>query len=86
MKKASYLILCLLLFVNGLLVAQDAPAGLTNAWKSGNTTQLAGYFSRKIELILLNKRSEVTKPEAKKVMDDFFNANPVKGFKLIHQG
>lgn len=57
-----------------------------NALKSGNATQLAGYFDDNVELSLPDKSDSYSKAQAQLILKDFFNNNGVKGFELKHKG
>jgi hypothetical protein len=56
--------------------------------KSGNAAQVAKYFDNTVDLTLPGKSSSNTysKSQAEQVLKDFFAANGVKGFDVIHKG
>lgn len=86
MKKRAYLIQIVILICMSTAIAQEAPAGLTNAFKKGSAQALSAYFGNKVELVVLNHIENCDKQRARQMMDDFFVANKVNSFTVNHQG
>jgi hypothetical protein len=88
MKKATILaILILLPLLMGK--AQDSgkiPPGIPLAFKSGNSTELAGFLNSTVELLLLDKEDFYNKNVAESILKDFFIKYPVRDFTIRHQG
>jgi len=59
---------------------------VVNALKTGNTAQIVKYFDNTIEISLPDKSNSYSKSQAELVLKDFFSANPVKGFNVMHRG
>jgi len=57
-----------------------------DALRSGNTSQLFGYFDDNVELTLPDKSDSYSKAQAQLIVKDFFNNNGVQGFELKHKG
>lgn len=68
------------------LMAQDAPEGVVAAFKKGNSQELNGYLSDKVELVVENRSTNVDRPTAIGQMAGFFADNKVSGFTVNHQG
>ena len=67
-------------------MAQDVPAGVVAAFKKGNSQELNGYLSDKVELILEDRSINVDRRTAEGKMAAFFSGNQVSGFTVNHQG
>ncbi|MBK8710902.1 MAG: DUF4783 domain-containing protein [Niastella sp.] len=77
------------LFALFILLVSFALAGLPEviaAIKSGNSSALARYFDNTVEITLPQKNSTYSKSQAEIIIKDFFSNNPVKNFKVLHQG
>ena len=67
-------------------MAQDVPEGVVAAFKKGDSRNLNGYLSDKVELILENRPINVDRGTAEEKMAAFFSGNQVSGFTVNHQG
>lgn len=56
------------------------------ALRSGNSSQLSGYFDETVELTLPDKSDSYSKAQAQLIVKDFFSNNGVQGFDLKHKG
>lgn len=69
---------------------QEAPVfGLEEvigALRSGNAAELARFVDDNIEISLPDKSDSYSKTQAVMILQDFFNANGVKGFVVTHKG
>ncbi|MFZ1528633.1 MAG: DUF4783 domain-containing protein [Ferruginibacter sp.] len=77
----------LFLFIS--LTAFSLTAGLNEVVKSissGDAAGVARYFDNTVELALPQKTGSYSKTQAELVLRDFFSNNPVKSFKVLHQG
>ena len=84
-KRVVILWLCFFVWTVSLM-AQDVPAGVVAAFKKGNSQELNGYLSDKVELILESRSINVDNQAAEKKMESFFSGNRVSGFTVNHQG
>ena len=84
-KRVVILWGCLLIWAVSLM-AQDVPTGVVSAFKKGNSQELNGYLSDKVELILESRSINVDNQAAEKKMESFFSGNRVSGFTVNHQG
>lgn len=57
-----------------------------SALRSGNSSQLSGYFDDNVELTLPDKSDSYSKAQAQLIVKDFFSNNGVQGFDLKHKG
>ncbi len=76
-------------FLFTVLTAFSFSAGLAEVVKaisSGDAAGLARYFDNTVEIALPQKTGSYSKTQAELVIRDFFSNNPVKSFKLLHQG
>lgn len=67
-------------------ISVNIPAGISSAFKSGNSQSLAQYFNENIELVILNKENVYSKRQAELIVKDFFNKYPPQTFKILHEG
>ncbi len=78
------------LIVSGILLTSFTLfSGLdevVNAMKTGNSGQIIKYFDNTIEITLPDKSNSYSKDQAELVLKDFFSANPVKSFEVLHRG
>ena len=84
-KRVVILWLCFFVWTVSLM-AQDVPAGVVAAFKKGNSQELNGYLSDKVELILEDRSINVDRRTAEWKMAAFFSGNQVSGFTVNHQG
>lgn len=55
------------------------------AFKSGNSKELAQYFSSTVELSILNKEDIYSATQAELILKDFFEKNQPSSSKVIHK-
>lgn len=84
MKK--YSLFLLLLLISGNCIAIDIYEELANAIRSGDSRQVASYFSNTIDLTILNQEDVYSRAQAELILKDFFSRNSPKSFSLIHKG
>jgi Domain of unknown function (DUF4783) len=56
------------------------------ALRSGNATELSGYFDENVELTLPDQSDSYSKAQAVLILKDFFSNNGVKSFEVKHKG
>ena len=83
-SKARLLFLCLAL--GSFTLAAGPFEEVVGALKGGNVTTLSKYFDNMVEIAMPNNTNSYSKTQAAIILKDFFARNPVKDFKLIHQG
>jgi hypothetical protein len=70
--------------------ASKPPAGILEsvaaAIRTGNSKELAKYFSSSVEISLPEKEGTFSKTQAEMVMKDFFTKNPPASFNVNQQG
>lgn len=86
MKKTVFLWISSMFLLMFTLSAQEVPTGIDVAFKKGNAQELARYMADKVDLIVLNKTSNLGKSQAENAMTTFFAENKVNGFTVNHQG
>lgn len=59
---------------------------IISALRTGNATEMAKYFDNTVEITFPDKNNSYSKAQAEVVLKDFFTANPVKGFEILHKG
>ena len=84
-KRVVILWVCFFVWAVSLM-AQDVPGGVVAAFKKGNSQELNGYLSDKVELILEDRSINVDRRTAEGKMAAFFSGNQVSGFTVNHQG
>lgn len=57
-----------------------------SAMRIGNAANIANFFDNTVEINLPDKSNAYSKSQAELVLKDFFNANQVKNFEVIHKG
>ena len=56
------------------------------AMKAGSAKELAKFLSESVDLNLDNNQNTYSKSQAEFVLRDFFKANPVADFTILHKG
>lgn len=88
MMKKAILIISTVLF--SLHVSAYLFPGISEniaaAIRVGNSKELAKYFAANVELVIGDKSGTYSKAQAEMMVKDFFAKNPVKDFKVMHQG
>ena len=83
------LIPAVFLLLGPLVSLQDQskiPAGISIAFKAGNSAELSKYMNSTIELLLLDKEDFYKKNVAEAILRDFFRNYPTRDFTIRHQG
>lgn len=62
------------------------PAGISIAFKAGNSSELSKYMNSTVEVLLLDKEDFYKKNVAETILKDFFTTYPTKDFIIRHQG
>ncbi|MGB0887311.1 MAG: DUF4783 domain-containing protein [Vicingaceae bacterium] len=83
MKK---LFLGLLITTTTFVSAQHISDSLVAVLKTGNTTKLANYFEKSIDLSIPENEGVYSKTQAKLVLKKFFLKNKPSDFKIVHSG
>ena len=86
LKIAPVLILALSCLTASGQEQASIPAGISNAIRSGNASELARYMNSTIELLLLEKEDFYKKNVAENILKDFFREYQPKDFTIRHQG
>src|SRR6187551_4032625 len=60
-------------------------AEIISAIKSGKSEEVSKFFDNTVEITLPSKSSSYSKSQAALVLKEFFDANPVKNFQVIHK-
>ena len=58
---------------------------VVKAIKSGNAAEVSKYFDNTVEITLPEKSNSYSKSQAELVLRDFFSANEVKDFEILHK-
>lgn len=73
-----------------LLLSAFAPAkdldGVIAALNTGNAAGLSRYVDDKVEINLPDKKGTYNATQSTAVLKDFFAANSVRSFKVLHKG
>lgn len=86
MKKRLLLGMSTLLFAVSVLIAQEIPSGVVQAFKRGSSQELSKYMGNKVNLIFQGSLTNTDKQNATTMMQNFFTENKVDGFNVNHQG
>ncbi len=82
MKKA-----CVVLFLLfGITVYADVYDDIAIAIRTGDSKQIASWFSNNVDLTLNNQEDVYSKAQAELLLKDFFSKNPPKSFNVVHKG
>jgi hypothetical protein len=87
--KRLFTIPVLLFAFLSISTAQDQikiPAGISLAFKAGNSSALAEYFNSTVEILLLDKEDFYSKNVAENILGDFFSKYHTREFTIRHQG
>lgn len=58
---------------------------IVDALKSGNAKEISKYFDNTVEITLPAKTNSYSKIQAESLLQNFFDTNGVKDFKVIHK-
>jgi len=58
---------------------------IINAFKEGNAFAISASFDQTVEITFLSQNNSYSKSKAQKVLQDFFAANTVRDFKVLHK-
>lgn len=87
--KNTYVLLLLaipFLLTAGSSAPGDIPQGVLDALKSGNASQLSGFFNSSIELAIPGKEDIYSNQQAELIMKDFFAKHVPSNFVILHKG
>ena len=62
------------------------PGAISNAFKTGNSKELASYFNSNIELVVLDKKDVYSKNQAEIIIRNFFSKYRPQKFMILNQG
>lgn len=85
MKKLFFLFCILICFSAFKSFTIQSISEIVNAFKSGNSTQLAQFFDNRLDVSILGESHTYNKKEGTEILTNFFNVNPVNNFILIHK-
>jgi len=86
MKKATKLLLVLLLAAGSVTAYMDLLSDIGNAIRSGDARAVSRFFSSTVDLTILQQEEVYSKAQAEQVLRDFFSKNTPRSFNLIHKG
>jgi hypothetical protein len=84
MKTLKIFLLFLLISASGK--ALDIYDEISNAIRSGDSKQIASYFSANVDLTILNQEDVYSRIQAELIVKDFLNKNSPKSFSILHKG
>ena len=84
MKTCKIFLLFLLL--TSTVKALDIYDDIANAIRSGDSRQIASYFSNNVDLTILNQEDVYSKAQAELIVRDFLSKNSPKSFSILHKG
>lgn len=85
MKPKVITLLILFLAITGIVTAQNIPADIPAAFKTGDAQRLENYMDEKIYLIVPGLKQQLPRKKAKETLSVFFSKNKPSDFKTIHQ-
>jgi len=86
MKKIIVLVTLLFTVSAYAVIFPGVAENIAAAIKLGNSKELAKYFAPNVELVIGSKSGSYSKAQAEMMLKDFFAKNPVKDYKVMHQG
>lgn len=86
--KSSLILICTILPISLLTLFGDTDPvqKISDALKTGNSTELAKFFNANVEVEILGDENMFSKAQAEILMKDFFTKNKPTAFKVNHQG
>jgi hypothetical protein len=82
---SSILPLVAFLFLNFSVEAQGFD-NIANAFKAGNSSELATHFDNNVEITIKSGANSYSKSQAEMVLKNFFTTHTPKSFAIAHQG
>jgi hypothetical protein len=82
----SFLMLASIITLSSFAQKSNSIDAVIGALRSGNATELSGYFGENVELTLPDQSDSYSKAQAVLILKDFFNNNGVKSFEVKHKG
>jgi hypothetical protein len=89
MIRKTYITLALsAICVFSVLAQEEAkiPAGISMAFRAGNSTELSKYLNSTVQVLLLGKEDFYKKNVAETILKDFFTQYRTRDFVIRHQG
>ena len=68
------------------IAPDDVITTLGNLMKTGNSTEIASYFSTNVDLTVLEEEDVYSKSQAEVILRNFFKGHVPKDFSVLHQG
>ncbi len=79
-------IITLVLFLGAPVHSQTVPSDLVEAIGKGNAGKMSEFFHQSLEMTLLKEDYTVSKNQATRIMDNFFQKNKPSGFDISFEG
>ena len=76
----------LFLLITASVQALDIYDEIANSIRSGDSKQIAVYFSSSIDLTIMNREDVYSKAQAELIVKDFLAKNTPKNFAILHKG
>ena len=86
MLKRGFILLFLLLAVTPVVISQTIPKGIISAFDKGDAKKLSRYMHHNLEISLEGSMQMVSKNQATRVLQEFFENNSPVAFKVNHEG
>ena len=86
MKILKYLVAILLFTTSVVFSETDIYDQVSSAIRSGDSKQIASYFSNTVELAILSQENVYSKTQAELILRDFLSKNIPKSFSILHKG
>ena len=76
------------IFLTLTIIVNASPIsdGLANAFKTGNSEEIAKYFGSSVDLSILNNEGVYSNTQAKLILKTFFEKNKPSSFTIVHNG
>lgn len=68
------------------LIAQTIPSKLVKAIKEGDAASMAVFFHQSLEMTILENDYEISKNQATRIMENFFEEHKPTSFKISFEG
>jgi hypothetical protein len=65
--------------------SQLVPEGIVHAFKTGDARELSTFFHNSVEIQILTETQIISKNQATRIMQDFFNNNPPISFDVNYE-
>ena len=86
MIRNFFLLLLVLSLGTNIVSSQDITKQVVSAFEKGDAKKLSSYLNDNLEIKLLETKQMVSRNQATRILQEFFNEHPPKSFKITYEG